>query len=825
MDDIERSRMLEQFDNKKADKYPLDRERLNYIGKRGVRRIDGYEKASGAAKYTMDITLPGMLHGRFLTSPYAHAEIISLDSTRAEACPGVRAVLRYDDPELPDEVDVGGHEPAAVPPLPQIAHFQGEEVGVFIVADSEEIAENALRLVEVKWNIRPFVLEPEEASLPGAPLANPEESPDGNLLHQSTYIEKWGDIEAGFQQADKIIEFKFKQGLNTWIGPERPCGVFRWNGDRPELWVKQQRPHICKRAVSTWFGGIPMNKIEVHCLYQGASFGGWSQMPWNLGGQYCSAIVARRLNRPVKWSFSRREDFYGGQMDEGIYDFKVGAALDGTITAIQGHAVLTNQHLPVFGLVTHFFENSKIKNIYGKAETVKVNKGPNVPVRCEQESNATCFTLVCNHVAEALGLDPIKVAQVNDGAEQHDMAWLNAEKKTLGFEVRDSLQECLTKGKAAIDWDAKWHAPGTVRLPNGKMHGLGFTWTHEWDDSGGSGEIAMYVERNDGTVTILGCRGDVGTNGETAYCQVAADELGMRLEDINFRSQIDAGFFTMTPDTSTNLVINSFTTRNAARALKQNILRVATTARGVTQLTPGFPAAFPGLQPSDLDIKDSIIFEKAHPSNCMTIGELVGPSGAQGPLNSVVGEPVLAMKDGINYPVRHTPPIFEYAWQPQRGTFVVGSRLRLCRQAHFMEVEVDTETGEIDIVKLVTVNDVGKVVNWEGAEGQAYGGAYMGVGRGRTEEVVYDHKSGVMLNGNLLNYKIPTILDIGSLETILVETGMGYGPNGMIGIGEDVATVVPAMLAPAVHNAIGKWPDRFPITPDVVLKILRETGG
>jgi CO/xanthine dehydrogenase Mo-binding subunit len=819
MDNLEKSRMMEQFDNKKADKYPLDDTRINYIGKRGVRRIDGYEKASGAAKYTMDIALPGMLYGRFLTSPYSHAEILTMDTSQAEAYPGVRAVLRYDDRDLPAAVDVGGHEPSSIPPLPRIAYFQGEEVGAFIVADSEEIAENALRLVEIKWKVLPFVLEPEDALKPDSPLANPEESPDGNILHQSTYIENWGNIEEGFKQADKIIEFKFKQGLNTWIGPERPCGVFRWNGEYPELWVKQQRPHICKRAVSTWFGGIPMNKIEVHCPYQGASFGGWSQMPWNLGGHYCSAVVARRLNRPVKWSFSRREDFYGGQMDEGIYEFKVGAKLDGTITAIKGYAALTNQHLPVFGLVTHFFENSKIPNIYGKSETVKVNKGPNVPVRCEQEPNATCFTMVCNHIADALGLDPVKVALLNDGAEGHDMQWLNHEKAEMGFAVRDSLKEAVEKGKKAIGWDEKWHAPGTKMLPNGKMHGLGFTWTHEWDDSGGSGEVAMYVERNDGTITILGCRADVGTNGETAYCQVAADELGVRLEDVQFRAQIDAGFFTMTPDTSTNLVINSFTTRNAARALKQNILNVATSPRGVTQLTK-FPPAFPGLKPEDLDIKESLIFEKSNPSNCMTLAELVGPAGAQGPLNSVVGEPVLAMKDGINYPIRHTPPIFEYAWQPQRGTFVVGTRLRLCRQAHFMEVEVDPETGDVDIVKVVTVNDVGKVVNWDGAEGQAYGGAYMGVGRGRIEEMIYDAKTGVLLNGNLLNYKIPTMLDVGSMDTILIETGMGYGPNGMIGIGEDVATVVPALIAPAVQNAIGKWPERFPLTPDTVLKTL-----
>lgn len=133
---------------------------------------------------------------------------------------------------------------------------------------------------------------------------------------------------------------------------------------------------------------------------------------------------------------------------------------------------------------------------------------------------------------------------------------------------------------------------------------------------------------------------------------------------------------------------------------------------------------------------------------------------------------------------------------------------------------MDTETGAIEVTKVVNVNDVGKVINWEGCEGQQYGGTYMGVGRGLTEEVVHDPVTGVMLNGNLFDYKICTMLDIGPVEPVLVETGMGYGPYGVVGIGEDVATVVPALVGPAVYNAIGVWIDDFPITPDRVLRAL-----
>ena len=559
-----------------------------------------------------------------------------------------------------------------------------------------------------------------------------------------------------------------------------------------------------------------MNHIQIHCLYQGASFGGWSQMAWNLGGHYCAAVIAKRTGRPVKWTFSRREDFYGGEMDVGTYRYKVGTLLDGTITAVEAHAIMANQTLPVFGIVKHLMDNTRIPNIYGKQYSVKVNKGPTVPTRCEQNANCHSISLVFNHVADALGMDPTEVALKNDGAEGHDLDWLNEKKHELGFDQRDSLKECIEIGKATIGWNNKWHLPGTNKLPNGKMHGMGFVWSHEWDDSAGSGEIAIRLERNDGTACIYGCRADVGVNAETSYCQVAADELGLRIEDVYYRPHHDQGFFAMTPDTSTNMSVNGFAVRNAARLLKRKVLEAAVSPTGQTQLGV-FPPAFPEKKAGELDIKDSYIYEIANPENRISVPEFVKPAGAMGPLTAPKGEPIKSPDDPQGYPYRE--PLFEYGWQVQTGAYA-GIRLRFCRQAHFMEVEVDTETGEIDITRVVNVNDVGKVISWDGCEGQQYGGTCMGVGRGRTEEVVYDKFTGVMLNGDLLNYKIPTMLDIGPIDTLLVETGMGYGPYGLVGIGEDVATIVPTLIIPAVHNAVGVWINDLPMTPDKVLRAL-----
>jgi len=381
------------------------------------------------------------------------------------------------------------------------------------------------------------------------------------------------------------------------------------------------------------------------------------------------------------------------------------------------------------------------------------------------------------------------------------MQWLNARKAELGFSVRDSLKECIEKGKAAIGWDAKWHPPGARWMPNGRMHGMGFTWTHEWEDSAGSSEAGIRIERTDGTATIFAMRADCGLNAETAYCQVAADELGMRMEDVHFVGQTDAGFFAMSPDSSTNMSVNGYAVRNAARLLKRKILEAATrpssaTARG------SFPPAFPGRKPEDLDIRDSVIYVKRDPSNRKTLAEFVGAAGLEGPLISQPEMGKGAQRSSF------TEPLFAYSWQVQQGAYS-STRPRLCRQAHFMEVEVDPETGEIEVTRVVNVNDVGKVISWEGCEGQQYGGTYMGVGRGKSEEVIYDPVTGVLLNGNLLDYKIATALDAGPIDTLLVETGMGYGPYGSIGIGEDVATVVPALLLPAVFYSVGVLLDTF----------------
>jgi len=485
-------------------------------------------------------------------------------------------------------------------------------------------------------------------------------------------------------------------------------------------------------------------------------------------------------------------------------DYKVGARRDGTITAVQIKSVYANCS---FEGASHLLENTKIPNIQSETTLAQVNKGPTMAIRCEQSPPCFCLSQVFNHVAAGLGMDPAEVALMNDGVEGRDSGHLAELKRNHGFPDRDSLRECIEAGKKAIGWHEKWHAPGAKKLSNGRMHGMGFVWTQEWDDTRGAGAAALLFQP-DGTVNIIALRSDIGLNAETAYCQIVAEELGIRTEDVFFRQQDDVYLPLMTPDGSCNMATNGYVMKKIAKLGKQKLLERATSAAHL--IDREIPAAFPGLKPSDLDIKDGFVYVKSDPSNRKTVKDI-----AKDLKGSVILPREYAAIQNTSY-----EPVFVWAYHRQGRFGLEPGRYRLCRQAHFCEIEVDPETGGIEVTRVVNVNDVGKAISPEAVEGQQYGGSYMGVGRNLSEEYIWDNPTGVLLNGNLVDYKFATIHEIREVDTVIVETGMGYGPYGSVGIGEDVGTITSYLLHGAVYNAIGKWVDDAPITPDKVLKAL-----
>lgn len=800
-------------------------EEFSIIGKRGIQRMCGKEKASGCAEYTRDVKLPGMLYCRILGSPYAHARIKKMDITKAEALPGVRAILCYDDPELVGKELLGletkfnaghlatdgiafykGKEELAVTQeqwkqgggrvLDGTAWWEGHPVGAAVAADTPEIAEEALTLLEIEWEELPLVLDSLEALKPGAPIAASEINDKNNIIRK-VKIER-GDIEEGFKQADKVINFDARRRPYTVADPEPISDVVVWKGDNVEIWAHQQQAYDGKLIFASKLG-IPINKIKLHVPYQGSQFGGGGNpmMHHTHGVHVISAILSKRTGRPVKTQYDRRDNFYSLSQDADCHThFKVGFKNDGTVTALKIDNICGK--MGQYG-IDHFMENSRVPNLLLNYIETQINVAPAWWFRCEQNHNAFCFSVVFEHVADAAGLDPVEVALKNDGAEGKDMEYLSDFKRKHGFPDRDSLKEIIDSGVKAIDWNKKWHKPGTKKLENGNYHGIGFTWTQEWDDARGT-SCAGVIMHCDGTVDILAQKSDVGVNPITTHCQIVAEEMGLRLEDVNFRCFEDVGFQMMTPDGSCNLCTDAYVTCNVARMAKQKILEYAVTP--VKTIEIEYPPAFPDLRTEDLDVKNSMVYVKNDPDRKVPVSEVV--------------------KRSVNDQNGTQAPIFAWNWHRQGRYGTEEGRHRLTRQGYFAEVEVDPGTGGVEIKKIVNINDVGKAISPETCEGQQYGGAYMGAGRGLAEEVIYDPKTGVKLNGNFVDYKVWTMRDIESTENILIETGMGYGPYGLVGIGEDVSTVVPGVIGAAIHNAIGEWVDDHPITPDKVLKAINE---
>jgi CO/xanthine dehydrogenase Mo-binding subunit len=773
-----------------------------------IPRQDAYERVSGKAVFTRDVYLPGMLYAKFLTSPYAHAKIIKMDTSQAEALIGVRDILKYDDPDVMDENDTGAQQ-YNILTLPRIGDFYNHPMGVVVVADSEEICDRALRMIRIEWEERPFILTMEESLKPDAPKIWTEAvrfQPTAKEPNQYiTREQEVGDIRKGFAEADKILEYTIKRAPNTTAGVEATVCVAQWRGEFLDIWVHQQNipqsnlssPGMTRispgrrkpnPALTHW------NKIALTMPYQGAWFGGMNHLACSFLFVRLTAILARRVGKPVKLLYDESQFYLNGE-ETGAIQCKVGAKKDGTITACNWHMVGSRN--PVF---ERTYECTGIPNIRGTQETAFTNMGHIMCFR-DGTSASVPHQVMFDRVAAEFGLDPTEVALKNDGCRGHYWDWVTQYQKENGFPQRWSLKEVIEKGKKAIDWDRKWHAPGTKRLANGRMHGLGFMSISEWACSSGS-RLASLMLR-DGKVAIVGLRCNPGVDSESGFRQCVAAAMGLKYEDtVIHQHRSDNGMYRFavpggslgTVNTVPQLIV-------AARELKQRILQAAIKPRPGFMMLPPQPASFPGKKPEELDIKDSMVFEKANPGNRKSVIEVLGPSSESD--NSGIAHPIGGAVSGLTSDGK-----------PDQTNYMMS------RQAHFIEAEVDTETGQVEITNTVCVNDVGHCFNPAGAMGQQYGGAVMAFGRSATEEKVFCPISGVGLNYDHMYYHIGTMNDYAPVQCLLNESHLGYSAYGAYGIGENIGASLSAITSSAIYNAIGKWVLDYPTTPDKVLRAL-----
>ena len=761
-------------------------------------RIDGAEKAHGRAPYAddeiCDRNYPGLLHARVLRCPYPRARIKQLDTTKAAALPGVKAILTYQDPEVArlkptnagwtDAVDTVSYDKMMWTKfrdrrvLGDYATWAGDELGVVVAAETEMIAEQALRLVEVKWEQLPFVLDPLEAMRPGAPVLHPQIAehnvlPPDPVGGPDVFLSK-GDVEQGFASAEVVVEMDTSHHNPTQGSLDPWCCVADWKEGRLTVFSNSYAADQTRMHVSQMLE-IPIHKVRVISKYVGGQFGrgDTGDQPFFI----FTALLAKKAGRPVKFKHTRRDSFHDTRQG-ALYHCKVGATAAGKITALHFKSIGdigAHADHSVFALKFAPAEVSDaalapIPNIRMESYAVYTDRIPGCMMRGVGNSQFNfIFGRMIDGLAERLGMDPIELAIKNFGH-----AW--------GACPDQSLTAVLETGAARIGWAEKRHKPGLGPLYEGVMRrGVGFSlhpgWHAEWQEERRGQVQAKITLYPDGTVRLDAPTVETGTGSNTCNvlgCAEALGFLGVRPEDITWASTVDtdSGMRDCVQTDSAVSFLQSEVLVVAAEQLKQKLLELAAPVFGV---------------PADqLTVAGGKI---TGPQRTVSVKEVLW-QGDLVPLSVMVSRRPSAQRTGVPY------------------------------IATFAEVEVDTGTGRAQVLKLVVINDCGTVMYASGAEAQQVGGQVMALGEALTEELIYDPVRGVPLNFNFIDYKMPTILDMPTVEPVLLEVWRGAGEYGACGIGEGAVTCAPRAIANAIYNAIGARVDELPLTPEKVLRAL-----
>ena len=762
-------------------------------------RIDSWEKASGRAEYIDDITLkcrlPNILYAKVLHSPYPHALIKNIDVSEAEKLPGVEAILTYKDPEIvslkptnagwTDGVDTVSYERMMWKIrdrriLGNHACWVGDEVGAVVAAKSERIGEEALRLIKVEWEVLPFVLDPIEAMQPEAPVIHPEITQSNILPSEpiggANVFVNIGDVEKGFTAADINIEVKATYHNATQCSLDNWCCLASWKDDRLTVWSNSYEADQTRMHLSEILE-IPLNKVRVISPYVGGQFGrgDTGDEPFFI----YTALLAKRTGCPVKFKHTRRESFHNTRQPI-IYTCKMGSRKDGTITtsyfksignagAYADHTFFATKFVPKEIVEVCF---AHIPNVKMESYAVYTNKIPGCMMRGVGNNQFNLiFGLAVDTLAEKLGIDPIELALRNFGHK-----WEKLPDK--------SLEVILHEGARRIGWKKRYKPGKGPTYDGSKKRGVGFSfhpgWHAAWQEQR-RGTIQVGIKLNpDGTVVLLAPTVECGTGSNTCNvlsCAEALSFLGVQLKDISWVSTVDTdiGLKDTVQTDSAVSYLQSEVLLEAAAKIKEEVLKLAVKHFKVS--------------PDQIAIEDGLIHLKTQVKKTIAVKSLL-QKGDLVPIVAMANSRPHTKKTGVPY------------------------------QATFAEVEVDTATGQTKVLRMIVLNDCGTVMFASGAEAQQCGGQCITIGESLLEEIVYDEKTGVPLDFNWVEYKIPTIADMPKVEPVLLEMWKGAGEYGACGIGEGTVTCGPRAIANAIYNAIGVRIDDIPITPDKILKAL-----
>ncbi len=748
-----------------------------YIGKVTPRR-DAKEIVTGGAKYLNDLKLPNMIYGKVLRSPHPHALIKKIDKSKAEKLDGVEAILTWED--VPDW---RGGTPRATRILDQKVRYVGDAVAL-LAATSEEIAEEALHLIDVEYELLPPVFDMEEALKPDAPQLY-DQFP-GNVVTpgvpffgpKSLQEVVMGDVEKGFAEADVITEGTFGyENMPNPIPPEPPGAIALWEEpNKVTLWVSNQASYMDKITLHH----VMNRQVEVRTIGGpcGGSFGS-KFMSWQV--QCYATLLSRATGKPVKLVFTKEEHLAAFTLRPASrMTARVGMKKDGTVTAISGkwlidtgyYSMTTQSQVAVGCGEVQIMVRCANWNL--KPVIVCTNRNASGIVRGfgGQELKCTLIPLL-SLAMEKLDIDPFQFLKKNyvkpgDGYFWRDGIWYTYR----GVDYTEAME----KGAELFGWKEKWKGWLKPTAINGtKRRGVG-VGVHGNADIGEDASEAYVRLHPDGTAMLYSCVTEHGTGQRTNFVKMVAEVLQIPMDRIS-----------VTPSDS---LINPYEFGPAGSrgtyAIGGAIIAAAENAKKKL-----FEIIAPMLEadPSDLETADGFIFLKNCPEKKI-------PWKAMGVDRTCLGY----------------------------GRFDPDYTLSNCMMT-FVEVEVDTETGIVTLVRVVNATDVGKIIDPLGLEGQLNGClGSAGIDSALFEEMVLDRSTGHMLNANLIDYKWRTFSQLPIIENVALETPFPSHRFHAVGVGEIATSPGPSAVLMAISNAIGTWLHEYPVTPERVLKTLGKTS-
>ncbi|MBI3079148.1 MAG: molybdopterin-dependent oxidoreductase [Deltaproteobacteria bacterium] len=744
-----------------------------------VQRIDGLAKVTGQAAYTDDLLLPGMLHGRLLRSPHPHARIRHIETRRARALPGVRAVLTG--------ADVPGARYGTIPDEQGLAsdkvRFVGDEVAAVAAVDPEAAAE-ALDLIAVEYEVLPPVLTPEEAMAEGAPLVH-EDRP-GNVSRVVRM--HCGDVGQGLAEADQVFTHTFETQVVNHCPVEPHAVVATWDAaGKLTVWSPTQTPFLMQRTLAEVLG-LPLHRVRVVKPAVGGAFGGKREV---LGLDFAAAVLARATGRPVKIVNDREEEFATTRQRHAMrITLTTGVRRDGTLVAKDCRVVMDNgayngrgpdilSSCP--GYVTLLY---RVPHVRFHGLLVYTNNPPgsamrgfgNPQIRFADDSQMDI-------IAQALGLSPLEI-RLRNARATGDVTPNRCVLTSCG------LRATLEAAAARSGFAAKWR-----RLPRGRgigmacgHHTCGFKSLMPHDASSAAVRI-----NEDGTVHVASGGADVGQGLDTVLAQIAAAEIGVPLELVTMTTaDTETTPFDLGSYGSRGTFIAGNAVRLAAAEAKRKLLAVA--------------GDLLEADPADLETGGGRIWVRGSPGRAIPVAE-----AARAALHSARGEPVM----GEAY---YNPPSERLDRETGMGN--VSPAYSFATQV--AEVEVDEATGTVRVLRVTAAVDGGTPINPAGVEGQLEGSIVMGLGQALLEGFATRH--GVILNPSMLEYKVPQASDAPHVETLIVNAADPGGPFGAKGVGEFALVPTLAAIANAIYDAVGVRITSLPITPEKLLAALRETG-